>query len=358
MTLSRWTPEDRKTEKLAEHVEAFELSANGEKMLLALAHGGPEGEAAPGGGGQPNWVIVPATAPVKPGEGALNFGELKLKVAPHEEWAQMYHEVWRIERAYFYNPDYDGVKMAEDEKRFEPWVESIASRADLNYIFQEMLSPFSVGHLRGNGGAIPEAKHVAGGLLGADYEIENNRYCFSKIYTGGPFNPGGSCPAGAARAERERGRLHPGHQRPRPDRRHQHPGAAGGHRRASDQPAHRLSGRHERARHRRDADCQRGRAAQRGLDRRQPEEGGRALRREAGLRVSAGHRRRRIHQLQPLLLCADAEGGRDHRRALQRRRSGGRLLHRGAEAADRSRTGCRVTGPSSTRPTPPSTGPR
>ena len=193
MTLSRWTQEDRKTEKLAEHVESFEFSANGEKMLLALGHPAPEGEPGPGGG-HPSWVIVPANAPVKPGEGSLSFAELKLKVVPHDEWAQMYHEVWRIERAYFYNPDYNGVKMAEDEKRFEPWVQSIASRADLNYIFQEMLSAFSVGHLRGNGGEIPEAKHVPGGLLGADYKIDNNRWCIAKIYTGGPFNPGAHAP--------------------------------------------------------------------------------------------------------------------------------------------------------------------
>ena len=35
-SLSRWTPEDRKTEKLAEHVVGFELSANGEKMLSVV----------------------------------------------------------------------------------------------------------------------------------------------------------------------------------------------------------------------------------------------------------------------------------------------------------------------------------
>lgn len=189
-TLSRWTQEDRKTEKLAEHVEAFELSANGEKMLLALGHPRPEGaEAGPGAGGPPAWIIVPSNVPVKPGEGALNFSDLKLKVEPHAEWAQMYHEVWRIERAYFYNPDFNGANTVEDEKRYEPYVESIASRADLNYIFQEMLSAFSVGHMRGNGGAIPDAKHVPGGLLGADYEIKSNRYCIAKIYTGGDFNP-------------------------------------------------------------------------------------------------------------------------------------------------------------------------
>jgi tricorn protease len=47
-------------------------------------------------------------------------------------------------------------------------VQAIAARSDLNYIFQEMLGGFSVGHLRGNGGVIPEAKKVPGGLLGAD----------------------------------------------------------------------------------------------------------------------------------------------------------------------------------------------
>ena len=189
-TLSRWTPEERKTEKLAEHVEAFELSANGEKMLLALGHPRPEGgEMPPGGGPKPKWVIVPANAPVKASDEALSFADVKMRVEPHAEWAQMYHEVWRIERAYFYDSNFHGTNTVADEKKYEPYVESIASRADLNYIFQEMLSAFSVGHLRGTGGQIPDAKKVPGGLLGADYEIKNNRYCIAKIYTGGDFNP-------------------------------------------------------------------------------------------------------------------------------------------------------------------------
>ncbi len=189
-TLSRWTPEERKTEKLAEHVEAFELAANGEKMLLALGHPRPDdGEMPSGGGGKPTWVIVPANAPVKAGDGALSFGDVKMRIDPHAEWAQMYHEVWRIERAFFYDANFHGTNTVADEKKYEPYVESIASRADLNYIFQEMLSAFSVGHLRGNGGQIPDAKKVPGGLLGADYAIKGNRYCIAKIYTGGDFNP-------------------------------------------------------------------------------------------------------------------------------------------------------------------------
>jgi tricorn protease len=190
-TLSRFTFEDRKTEKLAEHVLSFELSADGSKMLLGIGHEDPDN---PDGGGAPSWAIVPADAPYKPGEGGLSFGELNARVDPHAEWAQMYHEVWRIERAFFYDPHFHGADTAALEKRFEPYVASIASRADLNYVFQEMLGPFSVGHLRGNGGHMPDAHHVPGGLLGADYEIKNDRYCFAKIYDGGEFNPGVKAP--------------------------------------------------------------------------------------------------------------------------------------------------------------------
>ena len=189
-TLSRWTLEDKRTEKLADRIENFELSADGEKMLLALSNRKPDAppEAA-GDEVRPTWIIVPANAPLKPGDGALPLSDLQVRVDPAAEWMQMYHEVWRMERAYFYDPHFHGAPTVADERRYEPYVASIASRADLNYIFQDMLGAFSVGHLRGSGGAIPRARRVPGGLLGADYVIRGNRYCLAKIYTGGDFNP-------------------------------------------------------------------------------------------------------------------------------------------------------------------------
>jgi tricorn protease len=189
-TLSRWTLEDRKTEKLAEHIESFELSADGEKMLLAVSN--HKDDAPPPAGGdavRPTWVIAPANVPLKAGEGTLPLTALQVRVDPAAEWMQMYREVWRIERSYFYDPNYHGAPTVADERRYEPYVASIASRADLNYVFQEMLGEFSVGHLRGNGGAIPRARRVPGGLLGADYSVRGNRYCLAKIYSGGEFNP-------------------------------------------------------------------------------------------------------------------------------------------------------------------------
>ena len=39
------------------------------------------------------------------------------------------------------------------------------------------------------GGDVPPAPHVKGGLLGADYKIENGRYRFARIFNGENWNP-------------------------------------------------------------------------------------------------------------------------------------------------------------------------
>jgi tricorn protease len=178
----------RKQEKLGEGAGSFELSFDGEKMLLEFAPARSRiAQVVPAP--PPQYAIVAAAAPWKPGEGMLRTSGLQVQVDPQAEWKQMYHEVWRIERSHFYDPHYHGVDMAAREKLFEPYLASIASRADLNYIFQEMLGDITVGHLRGSGGTIPSAARVSGGLLGADYEIVDGRYRIRRIYNGEHWNP-------------------------------------------------------------------------------------------------------------------------------------------------------------------------
>ncbi|MDE2356356.1 MAG: PD40 domain-containing protein [Alphaproteobacteria bacterium] len=187
---ARWVLYDvktRKSETLADHLAAFELSRDGDKALLT--------EIAPGGGDNPYappklaYAVVGAHAPAKPGDGALDLSGLEVRVDPAREWAQMYHEIWRIERAYFYEPNFHGYDTQAAEARLLPYVAAVQSRADLNYLFQEMLTGFSIGHLRGAGGAIPNAHHEPGGLLGADYALRDGRYCLATIYTGGSWSP-------------------------------------------------------------------------------------------------------------------------------------------------------------------------
>jgi len=199
-TLSKYDLKARKLEKLADNVVSFDLSSNGDKMLLRM--GGGAGAGGRGGRGgataaAPQYVIVSAATPVKPGEGVLRLNDVEVNVDPIAEWKQMYHEVWRIERSFFYDPNLHGVNVADAEKEYEKYLDSLGSRADLNYIIHDMISDMTVGHLRGGGGNIPAAHTVPGGLLGADYEIANGRYRFKKIYTGESWNPQAQAPLAA-----------------------------------------------------------------------------------------------------------------------------------------------------------------
>jgi tricorn protease len=164
----------RKTEKLIEGIGVFEVSRNGEKMLYKQGQ---------------NYYIAGTAAPPKPGEGMLKLDAMEIRVEPREEWKQMYREVWRIERDFFYDPGLHGVNLADYQKKYESYLENIASRADLNYLFQEMLGELSVGHMYVGGGALPDVKRLRGGLLGADYKIENGRYRFARVYNGENWNP-------------------------------------------------------------------------------------------------------------------------------------------------------------------------
>src|SRR5207253_4874725 len=74
---------------------------------------------------------------------------------------------------------------------YEPFLASVNSRADLNYLLDQMGAEISIGHSyvrggdMGNDGPPPPA----GGLLGADFTIENGRYRIARIYDAESWNP-------------------------------------------------------------------------------------------------------------------------------------------------------------------------
>jgi tricorn protease len=191
-TLTRFELKTKKSEKMADRVADFDVSFDGNKILLQVARG--ESEASPSGAEPASeFVIVGADGPVKPGEskpgeGKLNLSGMQVRVDPRAEWQQMFHEIWQIERSFFYDPHYHGVDTVADEAKYRPYLDQVGSRSDLNYLFQEMLSDFSIGHLRGSGGTIPHPNRVPGGLLGADYEIVDGRYRIKRIFTGEHWN--------------------------------------------------------------------------------------------------------------------------------------------------------------------------
>jgi tricorn protease len=181
-TIHKFDLEKRKFDKALEGITFFDVAANGEKVLYRQ--------------GQANWMIASVatlgqpTPPGAPGApNALKVAEMEVQVDPRAEWKQMYHEAWRIQRDFLYDPTLHGLDYEATKKRYEPWLATVGHRADLNYLFDEMLNNIVVGHHFVRGGDIPNPNFVPGGLLGADYTIENGRYRFARVYNGENWNP-------------------------------------------------------------------------------------------------------------------------------------------------------------------------
>ncbi len=101
----------------------------------------------------------------------------------------MYHDAWRIQREFFYDPNLHGLDLAAAIRKYEPYLDSVMSRRDLSYVFADMMGEITVGQLGVGGGDLPETRTVATGLLGCDFRIENGRYRFGRIYDGENWNP-------------------------------------------------------------------------------------------------------------------------------------------------------------------------
>ncbi len=174
LIVQKFDLEKRKLDRALEGVGSFEVSANGEKILYRQGQ---------------QWIIAAAAAPPRPGEGILRTADIEVRVDPKAEWRQMYNEVWRGERDFFYDPNLHGLNLQEFKKKYEPYLEGVAHRSDLSYLFREMLNELTVGHMFVRGGDMPRPNFVPGGLLGADYKIESGRYRFAKVYNGEHWNP-------------------------------------------------------------------------------------------------------------------------------------------------------------------------
>jgi tricorn protease len=185
MTLHRYDLKARKADVPLTGVRDFQMSSGGDKAIYA------QGD---------NWIIASlrpmatgpaAAAPPTPGPAPtpVKTANIEIRIDPVQEWKQMYHEAWRIERDWFYDRNAHGLELKAAEKKYEPYLRGVASRSDLTYLIQEMLGNMVVSHMGTGGGDLPEVKRVQTGLLGADYEIDNGRYRFARVYNGENWNP-------------------------------------------------------------------------------------------------------------------------------------------------------------------------
>ncbi|HYM59428.1 MAG TPA: PDZ domain-containing protein, partial [Thermoanaerobaculia bacterium] len=174
-SLQRFDLEKRKEETLLERADDFSISADGKRMLINV---------------KDSWSIVDIGEKLDLSKHHLAVDRIHVKIDPPAEWRQIFAEAWRINRDYFYDPNMHGANWKALREKYSVFLGDLAVRQDLNRVMQWMCSELSVGHHRLSGGdSLAEVEAIPGGLLGADYKIENGRYRFAKVYGGLNWNP-------------------------------------------------------------------------------------------------------------------------------------------------------------------------
>ena len=191
-TLHRYKLSDRKSVVFVSNVAEYDISADGRKLLYRTpAPGGGPGAPAAGGGAdaRPSLFLVDADkAPPTAGQGRLDVA-LRMQIDPKAEFVQMFNEGWRNQRDYLYVPNMHGADWPKVKQMYAALLPHAMHRADLTYLIDMMGAEIAVGHSYVRGGDLPDVPSSPGGLLGADFAVENNRYRITRIYDTESWNP-------------------------------------------------------------------------------------------------------------------------------------------------------------------------
>jgi tricorn protease len=176
LALKMFSLRDRKEETILGQAAAYELSADGKKILYFQA---PE-----------TYGIIDPKPGQKGGDGKLALDNLQMRIEPRAEWRQMYTDAWRITRDWFYDPALHGIDWPGMRDRYGEMVPFVSTRADLDFLLAQLGGELSAGHayVQPSNDAGPE--RIEGGLLGAEIEVHSSGYFrVAHIFPGENWHP-------------------------------------------------------------------------------------------------------------------------------------------------------------------------
>ena len=173
LNIHRFIFNTRKTDLLMGGINNIAISQNRKQLLYQAGS---------------TWGIIKSETPGKVGDGKLNVN-MGMKIDPTSEWKQIFKEGWRFQRDFLYVDNVHGAPWDKIYEWYQPWVEHVRHRTDLNYVVDILGGEVSVGHSYTSGGDFPTLNNQEVGLLGVDYEWTGIGFRFKKILTGEQWNP-------------------------------------------------------------------------------------------------------------------------------------------------------------------------
>ncbi len=163
---------EREEKTIMGDVDDYLVSADGKKILVM-------------NNGQ--FAIV-SVAPGQKMDKQLRTSQMTAMVDPQAEWRQIFNDVWRIERDYFYDPNMHGVDWNEMRSRYGPLIDDAVTRWDVNYVIGELIAELNASHTYRGGGDTEASERRNVGLLGINWSMENGAYRIAEIIEGAPWD--------------------------------------------------------------------------------------------------------------------------------------------------------------------------
>ncbi len=164
---------ERKEQTVIEDAGGFEISADGKQMLVATRSG--------------SWSIVDV-APGQKAKKSLATGDLEMVLDPRAEWEQIFTEVWRTYRDYFYDDELHGLDWQALRDHYGGLLKDAVTRSDVNWVIGQLIAEINASHTYVRGGDVERAPQRPVGLLGVDWALENGAYRISRIIRGAPWD--------------------------------------------------------------------------------------------------------------------------------------------------------------------------
>ena len=163
---------ERKEMTIMEGARDFMLAANGEKVLLT----------------QNGKFGVVKVAPKQSLDNALALKEMEMTVNPREEWRQIFNDVWRFQRDFFYDKNMHGVDWDAMREQYGGLLEQCVDRGDVNFLIGELIGELNASHTYRGGGDQETPDQRAVGYLGVDWGQDGKYFKVKKIIRGAAWD--------------------------------------------------------------------------------------------------------------------------------------------------------------------------
>jgi len=163
---------EREEKTVLDDADSFETTADGKKMLVES---------------KKKFAILDIKAAQK-FEKPLVTADMEAPVDPRAEWRQIFRDVYRFERDFFYDPNMHGVNWEALGERYSKVLEGAVTRWDVDFLIGEFIGELNASHTYHGGGDMEQAPQRSVGLLGVDWELSNGAYRIKRIIRGGPWD--------------------------------------------------------------------------------------------------------------------------------------------------------------------------